>query len=463
MKTKRAIIVANYADTDENYGLLGPQMAATIIQENTDYECIVVAIGHDFDKVSAKKHFIQLIGDKEPVIGFSNLGGRTDLWDFARELTGEGWNTVLAGPQSDADFAGEVGHESHPHRFSGASSSFRFALHGPAEQLIPFLNNTRNKNLENVPGLLYRQDNKCKANPEAVWREEFLHKVDWGNLYLFTPSGVKPIKVSIGQVVQQIGCPYSCLMKEVSIDYPVTLRNTTFCKDGAIKLKINGCSFCDVASDKGFAMILPLESVMAQINNLPEDSDGRKIPFEIINEMPLPGLPRLLESIQRQELKISQINLVTRADWLLAGKEQLIASLKMAQVMGVRLLVSSLGFESFSNRILQNLNKGCNVQTNIDAITLMRELKEDFPEQLHYTTAEGANHGFIHPTPWDSADTNRELNTNIFVYDLGRDVLPATSVPLIIHHACALGNWVRELEVREGLVLNRRGSIIEWW
>jgi hypothetical protein len=218
-----------------------------------------------------------------------------------------------------------------------------------------------------------------------------------------------------------------------------------------------------VASDKGFALILPLESVLAQINNLPEDSDSRKIPFELINEMPLPGLPRLLESIQQRKLKISQVNLVTRADWLLTGKEQLITSLKMVRGMGVRLLISSLGFESFSNRILQNLNKGYNVQTNIDAIELIRELKEDFPEQMLYTTAEGANHGFIHPTPWDSADTDRELNTNIFAYDLGRDILPAASVPLIIHHACALGNWVRELEVREGLVLNRRGSIIEWW
>jgi len=136
-------------------------------------------------------------------------------------------------------------------------------------------------------------------------------------------------------------------------------------------------------------MTLSFESVMAQITNLPGDPDGRKIPFELINEVPLPGLPRLLKSIQQQKLKISQINLVTRADWLLAGKEQLIASLKMVQVMGARLLVSSLGFESFSNRILQNLNKGYDFQTNIDAIKLMRELKEDFPNQLLYTTAEG--------------------------------------------------------------------------
>ena len=463
MKTKRAVIVSNYANTDENYGLLGPQMAATIIQENTDYECIVVAIGHDFDRIAVKKNLIQLIGDEEPVIGFSNLGGRTDLWDLARDLTGEGWNTILAGPQADVDFAGEVGHESHPQRFAGASSSFRFALHGPAEQLIPFLKNPHNKNYENVPGLLYLQDNKCKINPQAVWREEFLNKVDWGNLYLFTVSGIKPIKVSTGQIVQQIGCPYAYRSKEVSIDYPAILGNVPFCKEGRIKLQIRGCSFCDVTRDKGFAITLSFESVMAQITNLPEDADGRKIPFELINEAPLPGLPRLLAAIQQQGLKVSQINLVTRADWLLAGKEQLIASLKMVKVIGVRLLISSLGFESFSNRILQNLNKGYNVQTNINAVMLMRELKEDFPEQLLYTTAEGANHGFIHPTPWDSADTNRELNTNIFMYGLGRDVLPAASVPLIIHHACALGDWARELEKREGLTLKRRGSIIEWW
>ena len=93
MKTKKVVIVAHYADTGENYGLLGPQMAATIIQENTDYECFVVAVGHNFDSNSVKKYLTRAIGDEEPVIGFSNLGGRADLWALARELAGEGWNT----------------------------------------------------------------------------------------------------------------------------------------------------------------------------------------------------------------------------------------------------------------------------------------------------------------------------------------------------------------------------------
>jgi len=62
MIKKRMVILANYAGTEEGYGLLGPQIAATIIQSNTGYECIVVAVGHDFDKELIKKNVIQLAG-----------------------------------------------------------------------------------------------------------------------------------------------------------------------------------------------------------------------------------------------------------------------------------------------------------------------------------------------------------------------------------------------------------------
>jgi hypothetical protein len=55
------------------------------------------------------------------------------------------------------------------------------------------------------------------------------------------------------------------------------------------------------------------------------------------------------------------------------------------------------------------------------------------------------------------------MNSVIFAYGLGRDILPLKSVPLIIHHACGLGDWVRELEMREGITLERAASIIEWW
>ena len=43
------VIVTGYVE-GESYGLLGPQLAASIIQENTIYDCIVVTVTRDDDK-----------------------------------------------------------------------------------------------------------------------------------------------------------------------------------------------------------------------------------------------------------------------------------------------------------------------------------------------------------------------------------------------------------------------------
>jgi hypothetical protein len=188
-----------------------------------------------------------------------------------------------------------------------------------------------------------------------------------------------------------------------------------------------------------------------------------KIPFELINEMPLPTLPQLLASVQQRGIKIAQVNLVTRSDWLVMYEDRLRDALRLAQAMNVRVLASEVGFESFATPILQNFNKGYLPDTNLAAAALMRKLKAEFPENWLYATDDGASHGFIHPTPWDSADTEREMNTLISVHGLDRDLLPRSSAPLIIHHACGLGDWARELELREGVKLTRRASVIEWW
>ena len=48
-KKKRMIIIASYFD-GETYGLLGPQMAATVIEENSSYKCIVVVVANSLMK-----------------------------------------------------------------------------------------------------------------------------------------------------------------------------------------------------------------------------------------------------------------------------------------------------------------------------------------------------------------------------------------------------------------------------
>jgi len=450
MKRKRMVIVTGYVE-GESYSLLGPQLAASIIHENTSYDCIVVTLTREYDKNVFKKTLQDYFGNRRPVIGFSYLAGRTDLFSLARDLKQEGSFTILAGPQADVDFVGEKGWQDHPHYFQGLSSCFSMAVHGPAEQIIPFLNRPIDQKTISDLRLL---------NASSTWNEEFLTKVRWDNLYGLSTGELTPLPVTTGQVLQQIGCPHASQTRTIEIDYPAALKKK---EQDKVRLFLNGCSFCDVAIDKGFHGALSLDAVLEQTQRLPEQDDGRKIPFELINENAIPGLPTLLAAVRGKGIRLSQINLTLRADWFVLGEKILRAALVLARALDVRILLGSMGFESFDNRILSNLHKGLDVETNLQAVKLMRQLKNEFPSQWAYARQEGAIHGFIHPTPWDTTETESSNRRIISLYGLLSDILPDRSVPLIIHHASALADWAREIEKREKIQFKREGSTIGWW
>jgi len=459
-KKKRMIIISSYF-AGETYGLLGPQMAATVIQENTSYECIVVAVAREDDKTVLKKALTDYFGAERPVVGFSTLSGRQDLFALAKELKDEGAFTILAGPQADVDYIGEKGWEDHDHRFKGLSDRFSISMHGPAEQAIKLLQNLDAIKGGEIPGLLcLSADGNMIQSPKGTWDHRFLAKVSWDNIYRVGKEGIEPIIINTGQVLQQIGCPHAAKARWVEIDYPAALAGKIGRK---AKIWLKGCSFCDVAMDKGFFGALDMETVLAQIDCLPETVDRRKIPFELINENALPGLPLLLTKLRERGRRITQINLTLRADWFLKGERWLREALGLARLMRIRILLSSVGFESFDDRILRNLNKGLSVGVNLRAIQLMRRLKEEFPDGWGYSRADGAIHGFIHPTPWDTEKTWTNIQSLMDRHGLPLDILPDHSIPLIIHHASGLGDWIREVERRDGCRFGRLGSIIEWW
>ena len=456
---KMAIITGFFKD--ETYGLLGPQMAATIIQDRTPYECIVIAVTREYDKSVVKKALADYFAAARPVIGFSALSGREDLFALAKELRDEGAVTILAGPQANVDFSGEEGWQNHPYRFKGLSENFNFGLHGPAEQVVGLLNRLDGDDWSQIPGLLYvDRVGNILHNPPDDWNVKYLGKVRWDNIYKTTGDGIVPFNISTGQVLQHIGCPHATRTTPLEIDYPASISQG---QGKRIKLRLKGCSFCDVAADKGFHGKLDRTTVISQIRCLPEAEDGRKIPFELINENPLPDLPGLMREVNLLGIGLSQINLTIRADWLISGVQHLKEALRLAGELGIYVLSSSIGFESFDDTILKNLNKGLSVKKNIDAIRLIRQLKEEFPHQLGYSSQEGANHGFIHPTPWDTREASVKNQKTISLYGLQNDILPPHSTPLIIHHASGLGNWIREIERREKLWFKRYGSIIGWW
>jgi len=453
-------IVASYF-AGETYGLLGPQMAATVIEEHTPYECIVVAVDRGDDKDALKRALFDFFGSEKPVIGFSSLSGREDLFNLAAELKDEGAITLLAGPQADVDFLGEKGWEAHPHRFPGLSRHFSFAVHGPAEQILPYLRGVDTGLPLNHPGVAFLDgDGTIHVNPKAPWNEIHLNKVRWDNLHRISEGGLVSHRVKTAQVLQHVGCPYASRQHRVEIDYPAFLKGT---RERSVNLVLRGCSFCDVAVDKGFHGPLGLATVLAQMEGLPEEEDGRKIPFELINENPLPGLPRLLKEAEQREVALTQINLTLRVDWLVQGEKHLREALRAARRMRVRLLLSSAGFESFDDTILKNLHKGVTLETNLQAIRLMRQIKREFPFQWAYSRQEGAVHGFIHPTPWDTPETAENIQRVLDKYHLSSDILPRHSIPLIIHHASGLAEWIRAIEEKETLRFKRYASVIGWW
>ncbi|MBS1237733.1 MAG: uncharacterized protein H6R37_977 [Deltaproteobacteria bacterium] len=332
MRREKMVILTGYVG-GETYGLLGPQLAASIVQENTIYDCIVVTVTRDDDQNHLKKTLQDYFGNRRPVIGFSYLAGRTDLFTLARELREEGSFTILAGPQADVDFAGEKGWQDHPHYFQGLSSCFSMALHGPAERILPFLNRPIDQKPSSDPGLI---------NATSTWNEQFLTKVHWDNLYRLRDGALTPLPVTTGQVLQQIGCPHASQTRTIEIDSPVAFRKN---EEDKLRLSLKGCSFCDVAVDKGFHGVLSLGGVLEQIQRLPEHEDGCKIPFELINENAVPGLPALLAGVRARGIRLSQINLTLRADWFVLAEKILREALALAGALEVRILLASMGFE----------------------------------------------------------------------------------------------------------------------
>ena len=201
---------------------------------------------------------------------------------------------------------------------------------------------------------------------------------------------------------------------------------------------------------------------MTQIIGLPE-IDERKIPFELIDEYPIGSLGKLLEDTERHEIKLSQINLVCRVDDINAHASDLGKILPLARRQDIKIMFASIGFESFSDRLLQHFCKGITVADIVKCVETLRRLKDRFGSHFLYRRDEGANHGFIRPTPWDDSETMQEMDRTIFLHRFYEDILPEHSTPLIIHHASYLGDWIRQIESMTDIMFSRDGTWIEWW
>jgi hypothetical protein len=426
--------------TGEPYGILGAQIAATYFQRKLSIPSIVIGIERNFSKEPLFRFVDEYYKREEKIVAFSHLCGRKDLFKLAQDLKQEGFITLLGGPQARQDYLGEPETDTYPHRFRGLNSIMDIAFQGPVDGF----------NSEHLGrrGMLL----------EHSWAKNIFLEIDWSNLYTFS-SSLKKLGVQLGQVLNAIGCPYSSKLQTITLPPPIQLRERGIPE---MELRSEGCIFCDVSRDKGYHGSLEIDRVLSQIEGLPE-VEGKKIPFELIDEYPIRSLGKLLEETEKHGIKISQINLVCRVDDINAHGSDLFAILSLAQKQNLKIMFASIGFESFSDRLLQYFCKGITFSEIVTCVESLRHLKDRFGQHFLYRRDEGANHGFIRPTPWDDGETMAEMDRNIFLHRFFEDILPEHSTPLIIHHASYLGEWIRQIESTTNIVFSRDGTWIEWW
>jgi len=426
--------------TGEPHGILGAQVAATFIQRRLSIPSIVVGIKRDFSKEQLFCFIEEYYAEKEKVVAFSHLCGRKDLIKLVQELKREGFVTLLGGPQARQDYYGEPEVDPHPHRFRGLKSIIDIAFQGPVDGFS-------SEHLGMMGGLL-----------KHSWTKSIFLDVDWSNIYIFSGT-LKKLDVRLGQVLNAIGCPYSNKLQAITLPPPIDLRKRGIPE---IEVQSEGCIFCDVSRDKGYHGSIEISRVIAQIENLPE-VEGKKIPFELIDEYPIRSLGKLLEDAEQHRVKLSQINLVCRVDDINAHASDLAEILSFARRQDVKVMFTSIGFESFCDRLLQYLCKGITFSDIVKCVETLRRLKDRFGNHLLYRRDEGANHGFIRPTPWDDGEIIAEMDREIFLHRFFEDILPEHSTPLIIHHASRLGDWIRQIESLTNITFSRDGTWIEWW
>ncbi len=422
------------------HGILGAQVAATFFDRKLSIPSIVVGIERNFSKERLLRFVDEYYAGKQKIAAFSHLGGRKDLLQFIQKLKDQGFITLLGGPQSRQDYVGEPDIDSRPHRFSGLKSIVDVAVQGPVDGL-------QSEHLERRNRLL-----------EYPWTNNIFLQVDWSNIYTFSDT-LNKLEVKMGQVLNTVGCAYACTPQTITLPPPANLRGKAIPE---LEVRSEGCIFCDVSRDKGYHGAVDRDRLMTQITGLPE-VDGRKIPFELIDEYPIRPLGKLLEDAERYEIRLSQINLVSRVDDINAHASDLVEILSLAQRQDIKIMFSSIGFESFCDRLLQYFCKGITVDGIVKCVETLRHLKDRYRSTLLYRRDEGANHGFIRPTPWDDSETMQETDRNIFLHRFFEDILPEHSTPLIIHHASYLGDWIRQIESVTNVAFSREGTWIEWW
>lgn len=191
-----------------------------------------------------------------------------------------------------------------------------------------------------------------------------------------------------------------------------------------------GCSFC-------FEDHVPIEDLETNLELMArqwnfwfdyfKENGIEDFGIQILGESPLLYLDRIYERVRKGDFFV-HIN--TRTDYLVNLEGKVRKALSIGQKRNIKTILKCIGFESFSEKDLELYNKGLDPKTNIRAIKLLRDLKEEFGNNIVYRTED---HGFIMFNPYstlESLEANLEAIDKLEIFGLfGHDFIFTVLLP----------------------------------
>jgi hypothetical protein len=426
------------------------QLAATIVSKYSNHRSIVIEV--DFGDGVTTDSLVACVrndlGFNDPIFGFSLLKSSSiaDYLFTARQLKQRGYKTFVAGAEIDYVYLPEVGHKTHEHRFQGNTREFDFLFEGPAEHIIPVLDDIQAcKDYAGRPGVTTVRDSEVVRGKQLQYRIDKLVEVDWGNL-LILGDGLIKREIQSGVVLAQRGCPSGSQSKLLAIDPPVGIYLPTY------EIQTKGCSFCHY----GGPLTIPLKHVLSQIKNIPVVNGKRN--FYLSHQNPFPLLPKIIEQAE----DIGTIHLMSIPGFIINQTNRVRSIIMQAREKRITLDLSCIGFESFTPNVLRNLNKNTSVEQNIREIEVMIDLENKFPN-LHITAG---CHGLIIPTPWHTSDDLAKEFALLIEKDWMKRIYGGAILErqLRITHTGDLSDWIRFVEENARVAYQRNSfGQIEWY
>ena len=350
---------------------------------------------------------------------------------------------------------------------------FDYLLHGSGRKsflmLVEYMEGKRD--ISSIHNIFYKEKEiichsgrikEMKIDEELLPFHPDFKRINFGEM--------KTGEMNFANIVSSLGCPYvkkisdNCFYKDLDISEDLPKTNPTAHKilKNIYSRAKTGCSFCLICLDRkytSFANKNLIPNILQQYKYIIENYPSVNR-IQINDENSFRYLYEFFQAVKK--LRPVEIMIAGRSDFFLRYVLDIEKTLKIIKGTNFVLNVACIGFENFSQKELDILNKGTTVQDNIQTLEWLNKLSEKYPKNFEFR--KDKDHGTILFNPWTTIEN---LNDNVKWYrkfDIHHLINPSTPLAtrLGVHSLSSIYYKAKA----DGLLLSSRNlydyGLINW-